>query len=78
MKDQGALAKSDAIENYYGIVEAVSGYAELISRGCRAGRTPRRQGAQGRSPRDRSRSDFVVEHLAQSVYSAKAVLWRPA
>ncbi len=72
MKDQGALAKSDAIENYYGIVEAVSG-TELIARGVaqakRLGVKVRKEEVLAIEAGD----GFTVK-TAQNVYAAKAVL----
>jgi thioredoxin reductase (NADPH) len=72
MKDQGALAKSDAIENYYGIVEAVSG-TELIARGVaqaeRLGVKVRKEEVLAIEAGD----GFTVK-TAQNVYAAKTVL----
>lgn len=72
MKDQGALAKSDAIENYYGIVEAVSG-TELIARGVAQAE---RLGVKVRKEEVLSieAGDGFVVKTGQTVYTAKAVL----
>ncbi|MDP3130737.1 MAG: NAD(P)/FAD-dependent oxidoreductase [Bacillota bacterium] len=72
MKDQGALGKADSIENYYGIVEAVSG-AELIARGVaqaeRLGVKVRKEEVLAIETGD----GFSVK-TATGVYTAKAVL----
>ncbi|HAQ57060.1 MAG TPA: thioredoxin reductase [Acholeplasmatales bacterium] len=72
MKDQGALGKADSIENYYGIVEAVSG-AELIARGVaqaeRLGVKVRKEEVLAIEAGD----GFSVK-TAAGVYTAKAVL----
>ncbi|MFA5006150.1 MAG: NAD(P)/FAD-dependent oxidoreductase [Candidatus Izemoplasmatales bacterium] len=72
MKDQGALGKSDAIENYYGIVEPISG-PDLIARGIaqaeRLGVRVLREEVLGIEAGD----GFSVK-TASGVHPAKAVL----
>jgi len=72
MKDQGALGKSDAIENYYGIVEPIPG-PELIARGIaqaeRLGVRVLREEVLAIEAGD----GFTVK-TATAIHSAKAVL----